>query len=52
MFLCYHCNNRKLMLLAKITYRLLILFFLLKTNLPVFAQNNPLPLEMGKKFRC
>jgi hypothetical protein len=33
------------MLPAKILYRLFILFVLLQTNLPAFAQNNSLPLD-------
>src|SRR6476661_8216216 len=37
------------MLPAKIPYRLLILFFLLQTNLSVFAQNNSLPLDKWVK---
>ena len=37
------------MLPAKIPYRLLILFFLLQTNLSAFAQNNSLPLDKWVK---
>ena len=33
------------MLLAKTPYLLLILFFLLQTSPPAFAQNNSLPLD-------
>ena len=34
---------------AKKPYRLLIFFFLLQTNVPVFAQNNSLPLDKWVK---
>jgi hypothetical protein len=38
-------NNLDLILPAQISYRLLIFFILLQTNLTVFSQNNSLSLD-------